>query len=219
MTDIDQLLEDIVHSEEKDERFHLESRQLTPLMNEINLIKNEAVQNFVRAMLLEVNPIFWSIEADVQEDGLDSHPIDEYDEHGMVRHTQRVVRAVDILSDAYGLEEDERDLVIAAALLHDVTKVVVDPQTGYHEYDPMHAYTVGLFMDKVKVKNIMRGDESQSSVMYLSDEITAQIMRLIRVHQGLKSVVPETIPLLTCEMVIHLAEVVATNLEKILVGG
>jgi hypothetical protein len=219
MPNIDQLLEDIVHSAEKDERFHVETAQLNPLINEINLIKNEPVQNFVRAMLLEINPIFWSVEAEDDSDGVDKHPIDEYDEGGMVKHTQRVVRAVDVLSEAYGLEEDERDLVIAAAILHDITKVVVDPQTGYHHYDPMHAYTVGQFMERVKMKNAMYGDESQSSVMYLSEDITSQIMRLIRVHQGLNSIIPETIPVITVEMVMHLAEVVATNLEKILVGG
>lgn len=203
----------LLKQEEADQEFHNENAKIKPLLEEIELIKNQSIQYFVRSLLVKAHE-FWFAPADNQE----GHPSDEYETGGMVLHTQRVVRTAALLADAYGLEEHERDLVIAAAILHDLTKALILREDEDMFYDPMHPYTVDAFLRSVSSEDKMFGDESKSSTMYLKEETIAQIMRLVRCHLGLYSPVPETIPITTTDMVVHLADLIAINVEKIQYG-
>lgn len=214
MPDIEKILNDLVtESPTEDQNFHEENDALQPLLSCIETISNTHVQNFVRTVLLNAPMTFWTAPADVEE-GL--HPSDEYVTGGMVVHTRRVVRAAQILSECYGLDDEEYDMVIAAALLHDITKMVHVTDTEWYEMDPFHAFTVGNYIAKVREQNKIHGDESKSSVMYLSEDISSQILRLIRVQNGLNSPIPEVLPVTTTDMVLHLADVMACTAEQIL---
>lgn len=212
--DTSKLLDEFLLKQEAvDQEFHNENAKIKPLLAEIGYIKNQSIQYFVRSLLVKAHE-FWFAPAD----NVEGHPTDEYDVGGMVLHTQRVVRTAMLLSEAYGLEEHEKDLVIAAAILHDITKALILRGDEDMFYDPMHPYTVDAFLKSVSSEDKMFGDESKSSTMYLKEESIAQIMRLIRCHLGLYSPVPETIPITTTDMVVHLADLVATNLETLQYG-
>lgn len=217
MPNAGKLLDDFLLKEGLNEQeFHEENKRIEPLLLEISLIKNQAIQYFVRSMLLRAEE-FWFAPVD---DRPYEHPSDEYSSGGLVLHTKRVVRAADIIATSYGLDDDERDLVLAASILHDITKAFFVRETDEELFfDPMHPYTVDAFLKSVKSDDKIFGDESMSTVMYLKEETIAQIMRLIRCHMGLYSPVPETIPITATDMVVHLADLVATNLDKITYGS
>lgn len=214
MPDAGKLLDNFLLAEGVSEQeFHAENKKIQGLLEEISLIRSQAIQYFVRSMLLRAEE-FWAAPAD---DRVGVFPEDEYESGGLVLHTKRCVRAVVILADAYGLEENEKDLVIAAAILHDITKAAYSESA--YDFDPMHPYTVDAFLRSVQADDKIFGDESKSTVMYLEEDTIAQIMRLIRCHLGLYSPVPETIPITNTDMVVHLADLMAMNLEKIMYGS
>lgn len=211
MPDRNKLLNDLVHNDEYDFDFHEENKILAPLLEEINLIHSQSVQYFTRAVLLRTSE-FWYAPADTEP----GHPEDEYEEGGLVKHTQRAVRTGVMLCDAYGIETDEKDLVISAILIHDITKAIKESDEIF--FDPMHPYTVDAFVKAVRAEDKLFSDESKSSLMYIKDEIVNAILRLVRCHLGLYSPIPETIPITTMDMIVHLADLVSCNLEYLLLG-
>lgn len=202
----DNLLDDIIKS--SDDTFAEEDLILAPLAEEIQMIVDEPIRVFVRAMLVGATD-FWRGPASSSGK---THPPDEHGEGGEVLHTRRVVHLVDAFCDSKDRTVTERDMLIAAALLHDVTKVVQSPD-GEWMTDPMHPYTV----DRVaaKVFNSDGNVQGSAALIVISPEVIAQILRLIHCSQGVWSPIPETMPLTVMEWILHDADYIATQLHKI----
>lgn len=191
-----------------------EDALLEPLLPEIELIKEPRLQGFVRSLLLKAGP-FWFIPASFTGE---YHPPDERDEGGNVLHTKRVVRTALLFADSYSLEEEERDMLIAAAILHDITKGVTWVVNELPSYDPMHAYTVDRFVRMVRVEDTQFSSENKSSSLFLDEDSVQAILRLIRCHMGVWGPIPETYPVYALEMALHLSDMVASHLHKIIDG-
>ena len=217
----DELLDDLLNAEDAPQfdssTFDEEDKVLEPLLTEINLIQDQGIRHFVRSVLLKVSSEhhgFWTIPASFSGR---YHPPDERGVGGNVLHTKRVVRVAEILSESQDRSPAEFDVLIAAALLHDITKGTW--VSGEHTYDPMHPYTV----DKV-VQACLREDEqytdnvNRSTTLYIDDETIALILRLIRCHLGLWSPIPETYPLSALDWTLHLADHLASKLHIVIDG-
>lgn len=190
-----------------------ENKILSSLLEEINLIKTTNIKSFVRSVLLKAKD-FWEMPASMS---VDENPIDEHGIGGNVLHTQRVIRLAQHICDSYMLDTQERDLVYAACLLHDVTKAKKDENANYI-YDDLHAYTVDAFVEWCIEEDKKYASESSSTCLYVDKPTIEIILRLIRCHMGPWSPIPETYPTSNAEMVVHLADNIASNLHNIVDG-
>lgn len=191
-----------------------EDKVLSPLLEEINLIFDPNIKSFVRSILFRADD-FWLMPASCSGK---HHPPDERSAGGNVLHTKRVVRMAVAISESHSLPQDEKDLVIAASLLHDITKATRDNDTVNFKYDPMHPYTVGLFVKKCQEEDKNFASESQSSTLFLSEDAVQSILRLVRCHLGPWSPVPETTPITYLDMIVHLADNLASKVHIMIDG-
>lgn len=214
MTDKNSILDDLLNEENQFLSNEEEDKFLKPLLEEINLIQNSAIKSFVRSVLLQAKS-FWKIPSSFSGK---YHPLDEHNEGGNVLHTKRVVRAAKVIGDSYSLTQAERDVVYAACILHDVTKGVSHSDTESFMYDPLHPYTVGIFIKKCQENDKKYSSESSSSTLYLDDETVQSITRLIRCHLGPWSPVPETVPVTYLDIIVHLSDNLASKVHYIVDG-
>lgn len=194
-------------SREKEDEF------LQPLISEIDLISNEDIKSFVRSILLKCDS-FWEIPASFSGR---HHPYDEHNNGGNVLHTKRVVRIANFLCNSYGLVDEEKDPILAACLLHDITKgkpISNDPDS--FEYDPMHPYTVSKFIDKCRTLDKEYANDTVSSTLFVTEDVVQSILRLVRCHLGPWSPVPETYPITYMDYIVHISDYVASNLHSII---
>ena len=119
------------------------------------------------------------------------------------------------MCDSYSLPQEDIDIVIAAMLLHDLTKGMKDATTDTYKYDPMHPYTVGLFVRKCQEDDKNYASEVQSSTLFLSEDVVQSILRLVRCHLGPWSPVPETTPITFMDMIVHMADNISSKLHHI----
>lgn len=209
------ILDDILNKEKDSISIEEESFILRPLIDEINLITDDGIRSFVRSILIR-STSFWKIPSSFSGK---YHPLDEHNEGGNVLHTKRVVRASKVISDSYSLSTDERDLVYAACLLHDITKGITskDDDKSF-VYDPLHPYTVGKFVEKCQNHDKKYASESQSSTLFVSEDIVQSILRLVRCHLGPWSPVPETVPITYLDVIVHLSDNIASKLHYLVDG-
>jgi len=190
-----------------------EDKILSLLLDEINLITSQPIKLFVRSLLLQAKT-FWKIPSSFSGK---YHPADEHGVGGNVLHTKRVVKAAKIISDSYGLVDNEKDLVYAACLIHDITKGISQNEKGEDfYYDPMHPYTVGVFVKKCQENDKKYGSDLSSSTLFLDEETVQVILRLVRCHLGPWSPIPETVPSTYMDMIVHLADNIASKLHTII---
>lgn len=208
------ILDEILNKESDSISFEEESKILEPLSEEINMIVDSNIKSFVKSILLRADG-FWTIPSSFSGK---YHPPDEHNSGGNVLHTKRVVRAAKVISDSYSLSNEERDLVYAACLIHDVTKGVLDKDSKYFHYDPMHPYTVGKFVQKCREHDKKYAGEAQSSTLFVSEDTVQSILRLVRCHLGPWSPVPETVPITYLDIIVHLSDNLASKLHYLLDG-
>ena len=192
-----------------------ENNILAPLEAEINMITDVNIKSFVKSILVRADS-FWEIPSSFSGK---YHPLDEHNKGGNVLHTKRVVRAAKVISDSYSLLDEERDIVYAACLLHDLTKGAKskDDSTSFY-YDSMHPYTVGNFVKKCQEHDKKFAGESQSSTLFVSEDIVQSILRLVRCHLGPWSPVPETVPITYLDIIVHLSDNMASKLHYLIDG-
>jgi len=204
------MLDDILIQEKDAPSMGKENEILLPLLDEINLIIDEPIKSFVRSILVRGDS-FWKIPSSFSGK---YHPGDEHEVGGNVLHTKRVVRIAICMSESYSLTQEEKDIVIAACLLHDLCKGVADPKSNEYKYDPMHPYTVGKFVEHCQEKDKKFASESESSTLFLAEEVVQSILRLIRCHLGPWSPIPETYPITYLDYIVHLSDNVASKLHS-----
>ena len=208
----DDVLEDILG--EGDEGYLEEDKILAPLLEEIDTIEDPGIMSFVRAVLVKAPASFWKMPSSFTGN---FHPPDERGDGGGVLHTQRVVRIAREMTVAQDRSQEELDHITAAALIHDITKGTITPE-GKMVYDPMHPYTVDAFVAFVRSEDEKFTDESKSSTLWISDEDLATILRMVRCHMGSWSPIPETTPVTSMELTLHLADLLASKLHVMLDG-
>lgn len=172
---------------------------IVPLVDEINLIQDSSVREFVSVCLSNTDLAFWTAPMPVDKR---KRLKDEYESGGIVLHTKRVTRIVALMCQAQERNAFEEDLMIAAAILHDATKAITNKDEFI--YDPMHPYTLDVFaMEQTDI---------------LESEFIHQILRLVRTHLGVWSPIPETIPVTSLEWSLHLADFIGSKMDWILYG-
>ncbi len=188
---------------------------LGPLADEIDTITDPSIRSFVKSLLLKADA-FWFAQASIKTD---LHPPDEYVEGGLVLHTKRVVHTILLLTNTFDCTTSEQDHLVAAALLHDVTKCLwKDPDHSEILFDEMHAYTIDRYVDFCREQDINSSDSSQPNSLEIADESIAIITRLIRVSHGMFSPIPETVPVSEMENLLHYADFLATNVHHMVDG-
>ena len=206
------ILDDILVQRSEPSSFQEENAILEPLLEEIDLISDEAIRSFVRAVLLKADN-FWNIPSSFSGK---YHPADEHDAGGNVLHTKRVVRIANVMGDSYALSNEERDIVLAACLLHDVCKGIQKDGVDECKYDPMHPYTVGKLVERCQKEDKNFANDSMSSTLFVSEETVHSILRLIRCHLGPWSPIPETYPITYLDYIVHLSDNIASKLHTII---
>jgi hypothetical protein len=195
---------------EENEAITAENEKLAPLLEEINWIQNEAIRNFTRAMMVNVEE-FWKGPSSVSGK---YHPPDEHGPGGDVLHTKRVIRITKILADSQERDDYERDILYSAALLHDITKLR-RWNRGKVSSDPLHPLTVDVLFKKVRDSETENVEEQGSLTSELDYVTIAKILRLVRCHLGPWSPIPEIVPITPFEMTVHWADNIASHLHEV----
>ena len=187
-----------------------ENDVLKDILEEINYIENDEVKSFVRSVMLKAKS-FWTIPSSFSGK---YHPPDEHGEGGNLLHTKRVVRVARSICDSYTVTSDERDMVMAACLLHDVTKGISSSDDDMFHYDPMHPYTVEALVKKAIEYDKEYSTDGSSTTLFLNEEAVHTILRLVRCHLGPWSPVPETYPITYLDYIVHLADNIASKIHS-----
>lgn len=215
MADSTKILNDLINDDQVNlSEYEKENYILEPLLHEIDLIEDEDIRKFVRSVLLRAG-VFWDAPATITTK---YSPPDEHGMGGLITHTKRVVRLVVLLCDSYSYVGYEKDIVLAAALLHDLTKVVQERDDEEPHYDIMYPYTIDRFIKFVRMDDSVHASDDQSSTMFITEEAAMLIMRLVHCHMGPWSPIPETYPITNMEMLLHIADHMATKLHYIIDG-
>lgn len=217
---VNALLDDILSAKDHQEAIDLEDSVLDPLIEEVNLIQNSTVRNFVRSCLLKAPDSFWKAPSSLIGD---VNALDEHAGNGHVLHTKRVVRVTEILADSQNIVSQDLDLLLAAAILHGVNKF--SEVNEDYVYDPLYPYTINFYVDRVEKedkRNLIDSDPGEisygSSSLEISLEYKDIILRLIRCHRGIWSAIPETIPKNNLEWIVHQAVLIVSKIDYIIDG-
>lgn len=197
-----------------------EDLTLGPLLAEINLIQDPDIQRYVRGLLLCVDQEWWSLPNWLDENKWDGRSaLDEYHLGGLILHTRRVCRIVDLLADPFDVRGNLKDIVMAAAILHELTRFVFGDEAHTEPmYDNYYPYTVENLVSEIHYEDRIYALEDESSTLTLNEDTAEQIFRIIRCHLGRKSPVPETMPVNNEEMLLHVACLLVDNVGYILDG-
>lgn len=195
--------------------FSKEDEILSPLSLELGLIKDTGVSDFTRSILCKMPDEFWRIH-NLSEDP----PPDELNEYGNILHIQRMVRFAWQMGIAQEVDPDELDLLISAAILHTTTRVAnrndVKEETFHQTY---HHYGINGLFRWARDYDDKNATDVSSSTLWIEEEQMAYIARLIRVQDGTWSAIPETIPLTNLEWIMHLAELLSSNVHYLVDGN
>lgn len=205
------ILDDILIQEENSPSLSTENKILQSLLAEINMIVDESIKSFIRSILMR-SDMFWEIPSSFSGK---YHPGDEHGVGGNVIHTKRVVRIAAYMCESYSLTQEEKDIVFAACLIHDLCKGIKNDDNSLR-YDPMHPYTVGKFITSCQERDKKYASEAESSTLFLSEEIVQSILRLVRCHLGPWSPIPETYPITYLDYIVHLSDNIASKIHLII---
>jgi HD superfamily phosphohydrolase YqeK len=200
---------------ETTEAYDIDNFALLDLLEEIEIITDPSIKSFIRSVLTKADA-FWQASSTIVES---AHPPDEYFAGGLVLHTKRVVRTAIMIANTFECQPAEFDILIAAALLHDITKAVWRDDTKNEIlHDTMHSYTVDSFVEWCLQDDQSKSDTAKNNALNITEEILHQILRLIRCSHGVWSPIPETLPITQLERALHIADLIASNVHHIIDG-
>jgi 23S rRNA maturation-related 3'-5' exoribonuclease YhaM len=158
---------------------------------EIGLINNSTIKNIVKEIFDYAPEYFWTCPASSTGK---HHPMDERGEKGTIIHVHKVVKIGNDLCTAFKIEGNQRDIVLAALLLHDICKFGYPNNTG------------SLIMGHGNlVANVAKAAKISENSFYLSD-----ILCLISTHMG-RWDVPFKPPSELLPMIVHMADFIASR--------
>lgn len=167
---------------------------------QLELIKNENIRNFVKIILIETGDWFYN---DPASSTGKNHPYFALGEGGLTRHTKAVVYFMKTFLDTklYDIDEYHSDLMIGAAILHDIRKHTADGL--YVENHAREGYNAIIETQKLHPELI-----SEEDAMYMAIPISTH-MGIWGEKQG------EKIPQTDMEKLLHLADYCASRKELI----
>lgn len=208
------ILETLLQGQDDSRTYESEDEILEPLAEELLAIDDESILDFCRSMLYHADPSFWIVPAGGMDEDL---PPDAHDYRGNVIQIKRVVRFCQQLAVAYQLDVEEMDILVAASLLHTITKVV--EINDILTFDPFHPYSVDRAVIMRRQADEPDSSDVRSSTLWVENEVLLSILRLIRVQKGIWSPIPETIPETTLEWIFHTATLMAGNVHHMIDGA
>ncbi len=161
------------------------------LLKCVKLIGNELVRNFVVECLSRAPNYFWRIPASSSGK---YHPLLSLGNGGLVRHTIKAIEYVLKLCKSNSIVGTERDIIIAALILHDTCKAGIEDSED-HNYYPQHAYLPRKMYEKIAERYT----------------IPKTIFDLIDSHMGQWSEDPTKIPKTKKQRIVHFADYLASR--------
>ncbi|KKN01441.1 hypothetical protein LCGC14_1127670 [marine sediment metagenome] len=155
-------------------------------------IKNEEIRGVVEKTLEALPKGFWTRECSKK-----FHPEDERGLNGNLIHTIRVVKVADkLVLTTSNYSQDERDLVVGAAILHDCLRHGPYAASPWSEKD--HPHLVRPFIEK-KVG--------------ITGEVVNKLCDIIETHMGQWYLTPAPLNDLTPNDIVHLADYIASQVD------
>jgi len=171
---------------------------------ELGMIKSDSIMNFTIKCLVNAPDYFWEVPSSSTGK---YHPAQSNGPGGLVRHTRAVVYFANKLCEVYSICGADRDLALAASILHDITKYGI-PKQRYTT--KTHGHEAGYFIEDLA---------NQGQPIISSDQLR-RLVQAVSNHFGKWTVVPSgAAPLRFPEafsdidMVVHLADVVSAQKE------
>lgn len=145
------------------------------LKNEIALINNEQIKNFVTNTLENVTEYFYI--------GMASstgkyHPTCTCKKGGIITHTKRVVYIANRMCTGLDIKDINRDIVLASCILHDIAKTNKNTST-YEDYEN-HPINAEKYFAK---KEILKASNDIDNTFM--EEKYSKIVNCIKYHMGL----------------------------------
>lgn len=97
-----------------------EEDKLKLFVNEFNDIKDENLREFAKELISHADDYFFTVAASTTGK---YHPQFDLGDGGLVRHTRCVTFFAECIADSHMFSEHDRDLLIIAALAHDIKKL------------------------------------------------------------------------------------------------
>jgi len=102
------------------------------LINEINLIASSEIKEFVKVTLNNTPDYFFAAQASSTGK---YHPSCTIKVGGLITHVKRAVYIVNRLCEGWGVKGADRDIALAAMILHDIAKTPSnDPKFTYADF-------------------------------------------------------------------------------------
>ena len=175
------------------------TERLKLFSDELKLIKSFSIKKFVMECLAAA-PDYIFTNCPSSSTGK-YHAIDEFTPLGNILHTKRVVDKCNIIARAFNLAGKDKDLVLAAAILHDMVKQGFK-KTGYTVDN--HAALAAQLVEKV-----FRTTKSKISIG------DYKIIRdCVFYHNGVWTPEPDNIPITSFtihQLCVHMADYAATQ--------
>lgn len=189
------------------------SKVIDCFRDELELIKNDDINNFVMEVLRLAPGYFFSIPSSSTGK---YHPKYEYCTGGLTIHTRAVVYFLTNLLELDMFRKEftirERELLIAAAILHDVKKNGENPQSKYTVFE--HPRLASEFIVSFKGCGIIPDEEIQ----YIADCVITHMGQWNTKKRGGNDTLP--LPTTLQQKLIHLSDYLSSredvNLEQYL---
>lgn len=146
---------------------------------ELLLIENGEIRKFAREALIAAPSYFWKIPASLTGQ---YHPEDTYVYGGEILHIQRVVKAVQQTMERERITDHrEKDVLLAAALIHDITKY------SMHKELPMSSYqrSINLYKHGRLVRELLENQDNRAHfASYSQQDWYNEILEIVRTSYG-----------------------------------
>jgi len=162
------------------------------LYRQVHLIFNPSIRDFVLNMLSYAPPGFYERRASTEH-----HLPDERGENGNLLHTIRVVSMVLVIVDISTIKGNEKDVLVASAILHDLCRYGLEDE--FERSCENHPQLVRR----------MAEDHSLTCDCY------DLIMRIIECHMG-RWGSPQFIPHISLDGVLHFADCICARALEVM---
>jgi len=158
----------------------------------VQSISSEEIRLFTAALLDRVSVVVWKRRASRVH-----HPVDERGPWGNLLHTLRVVRLVKLISDCCDFGPSINDVLISAALLHDICRFGLDDSAA--STVPEHPFLVRKLAESIQLPECKYSD---------------LIFSFVESHMG-KWGEPPMHSLISPYTALHLADAISAHAEEV----
>ena len=179
---------------------------------ELKQIKNPLIQDFVAYTLMKAPAYLTQVAS--SSTGKYHPPQSRLEPYGLLNHLRSTVSFGMTIGRAYGLENDDMDVVIAACLLHDILKYsdyetgvdVKQRHTGKH-----HDWSSALFVHKAALEFTAEKGEEVPMLSAITGGIAHHMGRWTTRKSPTNRIKKFPEEYTTYEIVVHLADMCSAN--------